>query len=345
MKLLLVSVLAVAGWGSDSGLMVIPESRNSAISSVAAADLSPYSGEYRGIMRSDASPIGHGEVEIRIEKGTLKAWIATGERIDIQERPWSEFIPLSGAETSALFRAGSPYPGRVAAFRSSLNRWPMKILFLRDPVFERGEFAAMLRHDLFDTMLLGPTQISHGDFEKLLKATENQFGKGRLPRLYSAGKAPSGEKLDISGAAIAGVVAARRAREAAQASPEAQEAELAEMEVRYRKEAEMGTPEAQHNLAVVLNARKKHQEAVKWYQRASEQGLASSQKNLGSSYLQGLGVAKDSVMAYMYYLLAARNGASGMNESLAKLRSSLSADQVREAERRAAARRAGRPRQ
>lgn len=154
-----------------------------------AGDLGPYSGEYRGIMRSDSSPIGYGEVEMRINKRTLTVRIATGKGVDVQERKWDEYLPLSKGEVAALFRAGSAYPARVSAFRSGKNRWPMKILFLSDPSFENREFAVTLRHDIFDTMLLGPAQLARGDFEKMLKIVENQYGKGRLPRLPAAGAA------------------------------------------------------------------------------------------------------------------------------------------------------------
>lgn len=284
-----------------------------------AGNLVPYAGEYRGIIRSDSSPIGYGEIRLRVGKDGLKTWIATGKNLDRQERPSEEFVLLGAAETAALFRAGSPYPGRVTAFRSSRGRWPMKVLFLRDPSFERKEFGVTLRHDLFDTMLLSPAQVARGDFDKLLKAVEDQYGKGSLPRL--------------SGTADAVTTASPGKAGPAPRAP----APPGSMEALYLREAELGAPDAQHNLGFVLVTRQKHREAAAWFERAARQGFAPSQKNLGSMYLKGIGVPKDPVTAYMYYLLASRNGATGLAKPLAELKASLSPAQLRKAGQRAAA--------
>ncbi len=148
-----------------------------------AADFKSFVGTYRGIMRSDASPVGYGEVEMVIDSAGLKIRIATGSRIDVQERPAAEFIALGLVQTAALFKPGSEYLKRFTAFSSARNRWPMKMLFMSDARFEKNEFAVILRHDFFDTMLLGPAQVARGDFERLLKAADDNLGKGRLPRL------------------------------------------------------------------------------------------------------------------------------------------------------------------
>ncbi len=49
-------------------------------------------------------------------------------------------------------------------------------------------------------------------------------------------------------------------------------------------------------------------EAVKWYRKAAEQGLAQAQSNLGQHYLVGEGVAKDAVEAATWYCKAAEQG-------------------------------------
>ncbi len=45
-------------------------------------------------------------------------------------------------------------------------------------------------------------------------------------------------------------------------------------------------------------------EAAKWYRRAAEQGDAGAKHALGSAYSMGKGVARDYVLAHMWYDLA-----------------------------------------
>jgi hypothetical protein len=47
--------------------------------------------------------------------------------------------------------------------------------------------------------------------------------------------------------------------------------------------------------------------AVKWYQRAADQGYADAQYTLGEMYLGGLGVQQSNMQAYMWFSLAAAN--------------------------------------
>jgi TPR repeat protein/S1-C subfamily serine protease len=108
----------------------------------------------------------------------------------------------------------------------------------------------------------------------------------------------------------------------------------------YQKAAEQGNANAQNNLAfcylsgygVIKDA--KH--AVEWYRRAAEQGFASAQYNLGASYKSGEGVVQDYVEAYKWFNLAASqlDFLSEDRESLARL---MTAEQIAEAQRRAAA--------
>jgi TPR repeat protein len=53
---------------------------------------------------------------------------------------------------------------------------------------------------------------------------------------------------------------------------------------------------------------KDEKEAVKWYRKAAEQGLASAQLNLGFMYAQGHGVTKDERVAAEWYRKAAEQG-------------------------------------
>jgi TPR repeat protein len=47
--------------------------------------------------------------------------------------------------------------------------------------------------------------------------------------------------------------------------------------------------------------------AVKWYQRAADQGYADAQDTLGEMYLGGLGVQQSNMQAYVWFSLASAN--------------------------------------
>jgi TPR repeat protein len=54
--------------------------------------------------------------------------------------------------------------------------------------------------------------------------------------------------------------------------------------------------------------------ALAWYRRAAEQGAASATNNLGSMYLNGMGVRQDAAVAATWYRKAAELGlAAAMN--------------------------------
>jgi TPR repeat protein len=75
----------------------------------------------------------------------------------------------------------------------------------------------------------------------------------------------------------------------------------------YRKAADQGLAEAQYNLgscyAKGQGVPKDLAEMVKWYRKAADQGLAQAQYRLGLCYLDGQGVPRD-VQAYMWLDLA-----------------------------------------
>ncbi len=72
----------------------------------------------------------------------------------------------------------------------------------------------------------------------------------------------------------------------------------------WRKAAEQGYAEAQHNLGVRYakgeGVVQNHAEAVKWWRKAAEQGYAEAQHNLGVCYYNGDGVGQDYGQAYRY---------------------------------------------
>jgi tetratricopeptide (TPR) repeat protein len=80
----------------------------------------------------------------------------------------------------------------------------------------------------------------------------------------------------------------------------------------YRKATEQGYAEGQNNLGFCYwsgqGVLTDYTEAVKWYRKAAEQGHAGAQHNLGVCYAQGQGVMKDYVEAYKWLSLASAQG-------------------------------------
>lgn len=80
----------------------------------------------------------------------------------------------------------------------------------------------------------------------------------------------------------------------------------------FRKAADQGLPEAEHNLAGLYfygtGLPQDYQEALKWYRKAAEKGSTPSQSFLGWMYLNGKGVAPDYKEAMKWYRKAADQG-------------------------------------
>ena len=83
----------------------------------------------------------------------------------------------------------------------------------------------------------------------------------------------------------------------------------------YRKAAEQGVARAQYNLGVMYangeGVPKDEQQAMLWYRKAAEQGVARAQYNLGVMYDNGRGATKDEQQAYFWWLLASAQGHQG----------------------------------
>ena len=80
----------------------------------------------------------------------------------------------------------------------------------------------------------------------------------------------------------------------------------------YRKSAEQGLADAQFLLGTMYATGKgvpqDYREAAKWYRNAAEQGLAEAQYGLGAMYDFGMGVPKDHREAVKWYRKAAEQG-------------------------------------
>ncbi|NOX76425.1 MAG: sel1 repeat family protein [Gammaproteobacteria bacterium] len=87
---------------------------------------------------------------------------------------------------------------------------------------------------------------------------------------------------------------------------------LAQSVAYYRKAAEQGDMYAQYNLAVSYDTGnglpQNFREAVRWLRRAADQGGDFAQYNLGVMYEEGRGVKKDFKQAAQWYQQAAKSG-------------------------------------
>jgi TPR repeat protein len=76
-------------------------------------------------------------------------------------------------------------------------------------------------------------------------------------------------------------------------------------------------------------------EAVKWYRKAAELGHAEAQHNLGLMNEKGLGVPQDFVRAHMWFNLAVVHVNEGAKHDRDRTASLLAPDQIAEAQRMA----------
>jgi TPR repeat protein len=60
-------------------------------------------------------------------------------------------------------------------------------------------------------------------------------------------------------------------------------------------------------------------QAVFWYQKAADQGLASAEFNLGVCYEKGQGISQDFSQAVLWYQKAAHQGHTGARTALKRL--------------------------
>lgn len=80
----------------------------------------------------------------------------------------------------------------------------------------------------------------------------------------------------------------------------------------FRKAAEQGLAFAQYNLGLSYDSGKgvpqDYAKAAKWYRMAAKQGFVLGQYNLGVSYCDGRGVPKDEAEAAKWFRMAAEQG-------------------------------------
>src|SRR5260221_494374 len=107
-----------------------------------------------------------------------------------------------------------------------------------------------------------------------------------------------------------------------------------------RAKAEKGNAECQYVLGLTftfgyLGVAQDYAEAVKWYRKAADQGLAVAENSLGEMYEEGNGVTQDYVEAYKWYNLAASQGDSNGIGNRDKIVSRMTPEQIAEGQQSA----------
>ena len=103
----------------------------------------------------------------------------------------------------------------------------------------------------------------------------------------------------------------------------------------YQKAADQGNAMAQSNLGLRYasgeGVEQDLKEAVKWSQKAADQGDAYAQYNLGAGYYEGKGVEQDIVTAYAWCNIAATNGNQNAKNSQVVVAETMTPEQITKA--------------
>jgi TPR repeat protein len=108
-----------------------------------------------------------------------------------------------------------------------------------------------------------------------------------------------------------------------------------------RAAAEQGNARAQFELGLAyargVGIERDFAQAAEWYRKAALQRDIGAMNNLGVFYIQGTGVKQDFAQAYLWLHLAAQGGSTGSGRNRDQLSLYMTADQIAEAMRQAAA--------
>ena len=106
--------------------------------------------------------------------------------------------------------------------------------------------------------------------------------------------------------------------------------------LRVQAKPEAGDAEAQLNLGVMYHqgqgVEQDFREAVKWFQKAADQGFAGAQNNLGVMYGDGLGLEQNYVTAYAWGRIAVANGDEIAKETKSIIAKEMTRENITEPE-------------
>ena len=104
----------------------------------------------------------------------------------------------------------------------------------------------------------------------------------------------------------------------------------------YQKAADQGLASAQYSLGLAYydgqGVQQDFKEAVTWYRKAANQGDAKAQYKLGVMYDNGEGVLEDNVTAYAWWNIAAANGGKSAKDNKPKIAKNIIPEQIAKAE-------------
>jgi TPR repeat protein len=105
----------------------------------------------------------------------------------------------------------------------------------------------------------------------------------------------------------------------------------------FRKAAEQGVADAQNDLGACYAkgevVSQDYEEAAKWFRKAAEQGHPRAQYSLGLVYARGLGVPQNYLSAYKWYSLAAAQRYKDSVAMLAEVKAFMSPEEITEGKR------------
>jgi len=105
----------------------------------------------------------------------------------------------------------------------------------------------------------------------------------------------------------------------------------------FRKAADQGLADAQSNLGVMYQygqgVPQDYAEAVKWYSKAADKGFVLAQNYLGGMYAHGQGVRQDYVLAHMWLNLAAAQGNTEAVKNRDIVAAKMTPEQIAEAQK------------
>ena len=83
-----------------------------------------------------------------------------------------------------------------------------------------------------------------------------------------------------------------------------------------------------YDRGVYYYEKKDYKQALEWFKKATDQGNANAQTNLGGMYFEGQGVSKNLIYAYSWFYLALSNGYSHALKVKNRLEGMMSPDQI-----------------
>ena len=105
----------------------------------------------------------------------------------------------------------------------------------------------------------------------------------------------------------------------------------------YKKASELNHKIAQYNLGWMYYhgeiVEQNYFNALKYYNLSANQGYKKAQFNIATLYLVGLGTSKDNLKAYKWFKISSMNGIIQSNEFLVKLKSIMSNEEIKIAEK------------